>query len=172
MNKNLGQPGNARTDEQRAYMEETIGEGKCPLCTVFNSDLNRVIPNLGEGKFWRAWSNPFPYPNHLKGVGHIILATCEHLTFADLTGKMFAELGLMQQAIIREYNLPGGGVIMRFGDNNHNAGTLTHVHAHIQTPNLEGPAFVVLAKLFAQTGDNTELIKSQQDTLIGAFTPR
>ena len=125
-----GNVDNSRTDEQRAHMKKTVGQGLCALCGEgFDPKKNVVI---WAGKYWRAWFNPFPYAGTKT---HLIFATIEHVTdISDLPPEAWAELGTQTQEFIKKYNLQGGGIVMRFGDNALNGGTLFHLHVHIQVP--------------------------------------
>lgn len=145
---NLGNIGNARTAEQQAHMEKTVGQGKCPFCVGdgFDSSLNKIVI---EGTYWRAWVNPFSYPHHSI---HITVATRGHTEkIQDITPDAWREWGQINQYLIAKYDPPGGGIVMRFGDNRYNGGTLNHVHSHIQVPDQKGMAIAVFFKDAALT---------------------
>lgn len=136
----LGAVRNARTDEQREHMHNTVGRGVCPFC-VLDPKLNHLIR---ESRYWRMWPNPFPYKHH---AHHFVLATKSHLIHPQaLPREAWMELGDHLLWAIGEYDLPGGGFVMRFGDLAYNAGTLQHLHAHIQVPDLTGRAAATFAK--------------------------
>ena len=136
----LGNIGNSRTAEQLVHMRETIGQGVCPFCDL-DKKMNEVIR---EGKHWRAWFNPFPYPFHR---AHLVLASVEHWTsLQEVPPEAWAEWGVLNAELVRTFNLAGGGMVMRFGDNSYNGGTLSHVHSHIQVPDKTGFAIAVFYK--------------------------
>lgn len=129
----LGNPDNSRGTAQFDQMQKTVGQGLCPLCGAgFDPKINVVI---WTGKYWRAWFNPFPYAGTKT---HLVFATIEHITdVSQLPAEAWTELGVQAQEFIKKYDLPGGGIVMRFGDNELNGGTISHLHAHIQVPNEE-----------------------------------
>lgn len=145
----MGNIGNARTPKQIAHMKATVGKGKCPFCKksktcsfgAFNPKLNKVIL---KGKYWQAWFNPFPY----KGSSHhIVIASIKHWTsIQNILPEAWAEWGKMNQYLIKHYKLPGGGIVMRFGKNKFNGGTLRHAHSHIQVPSRKGISVAVFYK--------------------------
>ena len=156
MSNELGSPEYARTLEQSANMRETVEKGICPFCKL-DSKLNKLIR---EGVHWNMWHNPFPYPRHRN---HIVIASKRHLTALDeLVGEIWNELIALIRWAEKEYNLPGGAIVMRFGDPKYNAGTLRHFHVHIQVPDGSGPAMVVLAKIssFDSGSQNMEVLKA------------
>ncbi len=136
----LGTIQHSRTDAQREHMERTVGEGTCPFC-VLDPDLNQVI---AERKHWRMWPNPFPYKHH---AHHLVLAAKKHIVHPqELPREAWMELGDHLLWATTQFDIPGGGLVMRFGDLAYNAGTLQHLHAHIQVPDLTGPAKATFAK--------------------------
>ncbi len=124
----------ARTEEQRAAYAGTIGQGVCPFCGK-TEDLPKEIREqiLIEGVYWRAWRNPFPYPGH---AAHIILAPIQHWTQPGEGPPEAAQEWMeINVRLIQELELPGGGIVMRFGGHEHKGGSITHLHSHIQVPN-------------------------------------
>lgn len=139
--KTLGNIGNTRSPEQERAYQESIGTGTCPFCNYPPEIRERMIY---EGQYWNAWHNPFPYGSHQT---HIILAPIAHWTsMGDITVAAWFEWATINQKLIKELKLPGGGLVMRFGDNAYNGGSLTHVHSHIQVPDQTGYA---IATFFA-----------------------
>ena len=93
------------------------------------------------GSHWRAWHNPFPYSGH---DSHIMLAPLAHFSQpGELIPEAWGEWGMLVSALIERFELPGGGLVMRFGENSHNGGSLTHLHSHIQVPDKTGYAIAV-----------------------------
>ena len=137
----LGMVTNARTAEQRGHMTATLGKGECPFCKV-DEKINKIIK---EGVYWRMWHNPFPYPHHRQ---HIVIASIKHINqLSKIPPQIGWELIEFLAWAEKEFGIPGGAFVMRFGSLEYNAGTLTHLHAHIQVPDLTGPAMVVLKKI-------------------------
>ncbi len=131
-----------RTPEQRAAYEQSVGSGQCPFC----GPLETMPPEIREqmisvGTHWRAWHNPFPYSGH---ANHIILAPIVHWTQpSDVTPEAAAEWMQLNTQLITQLGLPGGGLVMRFGDHEYKGGSITHLHSHIQVPDRETYAIAV-----------------------------
>ncbi|MDO8510167.1 MAG: hypothetical protein Q7S15_00890 [bacterium] len=160
MPNDLGTIENSRTPDQYRHMLATIGKGICPFCSLVLCK-GEV---LREGLFWRIWHNPFPYEHH---AYHFVVAHKEHKTdILDLTAGEWAELGEFNQWAIRKFKLPGGGLVMRFGDPAFNAGTIRHLHAHIQNPDLRGPAKATFAKDICPR-DIEQAIRESYDEMLG-----
>ena len=58
---------------------------------------------------------------------------------------------------------------MRFGDPAYNAGTLRHLHVHIQVPDGQGPAFTMFNKFNSFKQLDTKI---QQALVLDAFTQK
>lgn len=138
--KTLAEVGNGRTDAQREHMQQVNQTGICPFC-VINPDINKVIK---ETVHWRIMFNAYPYHHHSH---HLVLMPKRHVTdITDLTGGEWAEWGALNAWAIREFNLPGGGLVFRFGSFEKSAATMAHLHSHIQVPDGTGAAFAVFCK--------------------------
>jgi ATP adenylyltransferase len=141
-NETLGDINRTRTAEQRAAYEQTVGQDKCPFC----GEVHELPPEILKGmicewSFWRAWYSPFAYSGHQT---HIILAPIQHWTkLSDITLAAAAEWMHLCTSLIEDLNLPGGGLVMRFGDSAYNGGSLKHLHSHIQVPDRVGFAIAV-----------------------------
>jgi diadenosine tetraphosphate (Ap4A) HIT family hydrolase len=137
----LGTMENVHSLAYRAHMEGTIAKGKCPLCDPLDPEINKVIR---ETAHFRLWANPFAYAHH---EHHLIIAPVAHVTdIAEITPEMWGEIGALVRWAVREFDIKGGGLVMRFGDSKFTASTLHHLHMHIQVPDLTGPAFAVFCK--------------------------
>lgn len=130
----LGTSARARTKEQFDAMQATVGKGICPFCPPYNWKY----PAIKEGKYWILKPNDFPYKHTSH---HLVLLLKEHGNendVAPVNAEAWAEFGEMVQWAIKEYNLPGGGIVIRFGHPDYNASTIRHLHAHIQVGDLTG----------------------------------
>ena len=141
-NAALGNISNSRTSEQIARMQSTVGKGICPLCNGNGFRKNNRV--IWRGKYWRAWFNRFAYPNH---ATHIVIATIKHVTsILDLPPEAGMEWLVLNQLLIKKYNLPGGALVWRFGLDELSGCTLFHCHTHIQVPDKKGFAIAVFFK--------------------------
>lgn len=136
--KGIGRISTNRSPAFRDYLRSAAERGTCPLC-----EADKTERFICVGQYWRAWYSRFPYSGHQV---HIILATIEHWGIEDLTPEAWAEWSRMNTELIKNLELPGGGIFMRFGDLAYNAGTLYHHHSHIQVPDRDLFAINVLHK--------------------------
>ncbi len=122
-----------RTPEQRAAYAGTVGKGVCPFCGATETLPEEIRTRMiYEGVHWRAWYNPFPYAGH---AAHIVLAPREHWTQpGEVPTEAAAEWLELNASLIETLALPGGALVMRFGDHEYKGGSITHLHSHIQVP--------------------------------------
>ncbi|HCU70689.1 MAG TPA: hypothetical protein DIC35_02955 [Candidatus Moranbacteria bacterium] len=138
----LGTIMRTRTAEQYQLMQETVRKGICPFC----QPEGWKNPPIREGKYWILKFNDFPYKHHRH---HLVLVFRKHGNENDvmpISPEAWAEFGEMFQWTITEFGMRGGGLAMRFGHPDFNASTIRHLHAHIQEPDLTGPAKATFAK--------------------------
>lgn len=129
---------NARQDDQREVMEQIIAEGTCPFC-LENLQKHHPQPLLKKGEYWVLTENRWPY-EHTKH--HILAISTKHVeTLSELDPAAGAELFKLFAEIEREYNVPGGGLALRFGDTDYSAGTVNHLHAHFIEPDITAPEY-------------------------------
>lgn len=151
----LGDLKRTRSSEQQAAYAQTVGSGSCPFCGPTSQMPSEIQERMVlEGVHWRAWHNPFPYSGHRE---HLILAPIEHWTQpSDLSPAAMLEWMEMNIRLIAQFELPGGGLVMRFGDHEYKGGSITHLHSHIQVPDCRSFAIAVffaddeLKRFFAQ----------------------
>jgi len=158
-NERLGTIGRARTPEQFKAMQETVGKGKCPFCDY--ETLRKTA--IKEGEFWIMKSNDFPYKHHRS---HLVIVYKRHSKDNDIMAvppEAWAELGKIFKWAVKKFRMKGGGLVMRFGDPEHNASTIRHLHAHIQEPDLTGPAKATFAKSEEKKAQDAKRIKGFVD---------
>lgn len=125
---------NSRLPDQREQMDIIAKNNHCPFCAE-NLVKYHPLPTLKLGKHWLVTENQWPY-DHTKH--HFLLITREHkVSPIELTPEAAAELIELTNWLITEYNIPGGGLAMRFGDSNYSAGSVTHLHAQLIQPDIE-----------------------------------
>ena len=136
----------SRTYKQFLDMLDKISRGECPFCPEYLDPKKNVIIGRsvsGESE-WVMWVNPYP---HKHTDTHIIMIPTRHLShMRDLTGDDWICIGGLNRRIHEQFDIPGGGFAMRFGDPTYNAGSLEHLHANIMVPDLTGNVKVTLAK--------------------------
>lgn len=112
----------------------------CSLCDL--SDPQNVVY---EWRHWRVKRNLRPY----RGVDpHLVVFTRGHLgSVTELTDEMKAEYFDVVARIVRDFNIPGCGVLMRLGDPRFHGGSVPgHMHAHVMVPD----GTVPVEKIFYQ----------------------
>jgi diadenosine tetraphosphate (Ap4A) HIT family hydrolase len=138
-NKNFVDLSNARRDDQRKVLEQIIADGVCPFCPE-NLGKYHTQPIIKEGKYWLLTPNQWPYVYTKNHYLAIYKTHAENLT--DISPEAGAELVEFFQEIVREKNIPGGALNIRFGSNpklgNYGSSVL-HIHAHLIEPDLENP---------------------------------
>lgn len=129
---------NAREADQLEVMKRIIDDGGCPFCQE-NFYKYNLQPTLKMGKYWLATTNQWPY-DHTKH--HFLLIHLEHIeNITEMSSDAGAELIEMTKWLINEYQIPGGGLVTRFGDTNYSAGSVVHLHAQLIQPDLDDPDY-------------------------------
>ena len=129
---------NAREDEQRQVMQQIIDDQSCPFC-LENLRKYHKQQILKEGQYWLLTPNQWPYEftQH-----HFLAILKEHAEkLSEVPPEAGTELFEMIAWLEKEYQIPGGGVAMRFGDTNYSAGTVNHLHVQFIVPNITQPGF-------------------------------
>jgi len=125
----------ARTDGQRAVMEEIQEQGHCPFCRE-NLAKYHKNPILKEGTYWLLTENQWPYEKVKQQLLAIYKTHIEHLT--EMAPEAGAELITLFAEETKKRKIEGGGVAIRFGsstDGNYGSSVL-HIHAHLIEPDL------------------------------------
>jgi ATP adenylyltransferase len=129
---------NSREAEQTEVMKDILAAEHCPFC-MENLRQYHKEPILKDGQFWLLTPNQWPYKNTKLHLLAIYKEHAENLT--ELNPEAGRELFEFLAWAQREYQVPGGGFAMRFGDTRHSAGTVLHIHAQFLMPDLEAPDY-------------------------------
>lgn len=141
--KTLVSTEHARTAEYFAYLEAAAKRGECPFCTPARFPADRVLRTT---EHFRLVRNDFPYQHHME---HLLIIPIEHIEMQDfqtVPASLMTEVWEILVWATREFELPGGGLVLRFGDPDFNASTVRHLHWHIQAPDGSGAAKATFAK--------------------------
>lgn len=126
---------NARLPAQLAQMEDIARRGICPFCEPHLAHTHREPIEWGD-TWWVVTKNDYPY----KGTTlHYLLICRSHVTRLDeLPSEAMAEFG--EHIAQLSKNIPGGVVLMRWGDTSMTGATIAHLHAHfiVGGPPVEG----------------------------------
>lgn len=130
-------PENTRREDQKKVMEEIADQKHCPFCAENLAKYHKK-PILKDGKYWILTDNQWPYEK----VKHQLLAIykthIEHIK--DMDPAAGAELMEMFKEEAVKRNMPGGGIMIRFGSNPEKGSygnSVLHIHAHLVEPDLD-----------------------------------
>lgn len=120
----------AKNSEYSDVIGEIARTNKCPFCKEnFKYHKNPILKTKGG---WLITKNSWPYEN---AEHHFILIGDKHIEqFSELTIEDFASVKALIDWAIKEYNIPGGGIALRFGDTSHTGSTVCHLHFHLIVP--------------------------------------
>jgi diadenosine tetraphosphate (Ap4A) HIT family hydrolase len=132
------------------YHCDTVAQllkGACPFCKL-DREKNQVI--FGSS-MWIAFKVPVKYrAKHLQE--HILIIPVRHMThIRELNAEEWATFFSTINHVDSLVDLPGGGLIMRFGDPALNAGSVRHLHWNVIVPDGTGEYRTPLAKDPAET---------------------
>jgi len=108
-------------------------EDKCPFCLDnFKYHKNPILKRNGS---WFITENSWPYKN---AKYHFLLINRKHKeTLGELNKKDWETMRSLANWAVKKYNLPGGALMLRFGDTDYTGATVCHIHAHIICPKLD-----------------------------------
>lgn len=126
-------PHNAKSEEYKQVINQIQNEGKCPFCPEnFKYHKEPILKEEGD---WLITKNSWPYVD----TRHHFVAICRthKEQFSDLTARDFADVSTLINWAIDEFNIPGGGIAMRFGDTKYTGATVCHLHMHLIVPEID-----------------------------------
>jgi ATP adenylyltransferase len=125
----------ARSDEQRAYMEELEAAGICIFCP----DHQRM-PVEFSGEHWYVTRNDFPYAGT---VAHYLIVPHRHVrSFDELPDAAGAELWAIKRRLKEQLDPLAVATVERSGDMRFNGGSVAHLHTHFVALDAEPEATV------------------------------
>lgn len=128
---NAIRPEEAGNKNYQEILKKIESDKVCPFCA--NNLLNyHKHPILREGERWIVTTNMYPYKG---SKHHFLFIHKEHINTFDMPVESFMELQQHVNWVVKENNIPGGTFMMRFGELT--ASTVTHLHAHLVTPDSE-----------------------------------
>ncbi|HZS43160.1 MAG TPA: hypothetical protein VFA52_02995 [Candidatus Paceibacterota bacterium] len=142
--QNFVELSNARREDQKKVLEQIIADGVCPFCRE-NLVKYHKNPILKEGKYWLLTENQWPY---IYTKHHYIAIYKTHQeSIIDIDSEAGSELIKLFQELVRQENIPGGAVAIRFGSNSkfgNYGSSVRHIHAHLIEPDLENPEKIAI----------------------------
>lgn len=104
--------------------------GVCPFCP--NNFTYHKKPILKSRGSWFITENNWPYKNTEK---HFLIISEKHKeNFNELTLKDFESTKFLVNWAVKEFNIGGGAIALRFGDTSHTGATVCHLHFHLIYP--------------------------------------
>ena len=129
---------NARVEEQVKVMIGIMANAECPFCLENLRKYHRE-PILKDGRYWVLTKNQWPYQNTRV---HLLAIYKQHIEkLAELDPQAGVELIELMAWAEKEFEAPGGGWAMRFGDSDYSAGTVAHLHAQFLVPDIHAPRY-------------------------------
>ena len=112
----------ARTEAQRAKMEDLEARGVCIFCPEHAGEL------LHRGEHWYVKHNDFPYAGT---VAHYLIVPIRHVVaFDELPDEAGAELWALKRRLKAEHAPLATATVERSGDMRFNGGSVAHLHTH------------------------------------------
>jgi len=128
---------NARTNEQVAIMEKARANGVCPFCRE-HIEKYHPKPIYKEEKYWLVTENMSPYDG--TKFHFLFVYTPGHVeSISEIPTEAFAELHFLLDQMREYLSIQGGTLIMRFGDNKYNGGSVSHLHAQLVVGDADDP---------------------------------
>jgi len=124
---------NARKGEYKKVIKEIARTGKCPFCKEnFKYHKKPVFKRKDE---WFLTDNTWPYKNTKH---HLVIIGDKHKeNFSELTKKDLTAVAFLVNWAIKKWKIRGGGVAMRFGKTDYTGASVSHLHFHIISPELD-----------------------------------
>jgi len=128
---------NARTGGYADVIHKISKDNVCPFCP---DQLARYHKNpiLLEGHFWQATDCMYPYKDTKT---HLLFIYKDHIEGpVELSKEAWEELHDLVKDFIEKRDIPGGTILMRFGETKYTGASVTHLHAHLVSsdPDKEG----------------------------------
>lgn len=120
----------AKTTAYRDVLATIEKTKRCPFCRENFRYHRRPILKRSGG--WIATENSWPY----RGTRiHCLLISERHRErFEELTLRDFGAVSRLVRWLIKQYNIPGGGLALRFGDPRFTGATVRHLHFQLIQP--------------------------------------
>jgi len=107
------------------------GDNVCPFCPE-NLEKYHKNPILKDGNYWILTESMYPYEG---AKYHLLIIHKKHIeSFGEISQEAWEEIRYLTESFLREKNIPGGTLIMRFGDTTHTGATVSHLHAQLVSP--------------------------------------
>lgn len=129
---------NSRLPDQVLVMQKIANAKHCPFCPDQLKKYHKE-PIILEGKHWLATKNQWPYENTRVHLLFILKYHAE--SFEELAPDAGSELISFAAQMCKKFDVPGGGIALRFGDTDYSAGSVKHLHVQFVVPEINDPNF-------------------------------
>jgi diadenosine tetraphosphate (Ap4A) HIT family hydrolase len=121
-------------DKYGKVIDQIKKDGVCPFCPE-NLAKYHKNPILKENESWFLTQNMYPYEGTKH---HALVIHKKHIeSMALVSQNAWSELKLLVDAFIAEQKIPGGTLIMRFGNTRYTGASVSHLHANLVSPDGE-----------------------------------
>lgn len=122
----------AKTEHYTKVLHEIVDQGVCPFCPGNFKWHPHPILREEDGWFITAQLQPYEHTAH-----HFLLIRSVHAErLEELADKDWVTLGKLCRWAVKEFDLPGGGTTMRWGETKYTGATVRHLHAHLIVPEI------------------------------------
>lgn len=116
------------------FIDEIKKDAICPFCPEGLAKYARN-PVIKDGKYWALSNNAYPYEN---SKYHLLLIHKKHIeSLAEVSTEAWIELKMLIDEFTKEKNIPGGSLLIRFGDTRYTGASVKHLHANFVSPDGE-----------------------------------
>lgn len=121
---------NARAGEYKRVIGEIAKTGKCPFCLEnFKYHKNPILKWRGD---WFVTEGSWPYKN---AKVHLIILGEKHCdNLLQLKKSDFEAILYLVKFGIKKFKIKGGALAVRFGNTNYTGASVSHLHFHLISP--------------------------------------
>ena len=124
---------NARAGEYEKVIKEIAATGKCPFCKENFKYHKKPIYKKRNG--WFLTNNSWPYQNTKH---HLIILGEDHKeNFSELSKKDWESITYLANWAIKNWKIKGGAIAMRFGNTDYTGASVSHIHFHLISPEID-----------------------------------
>ena len=118
-----------RPDKEYSGVIDAIQkDGVCPFCPEYLKTYHKN-PILKEGTYWLLTENMYPYEG---AKYHILIIHKKHIEkLEEVSSEAWVELKALVDGFLKEKSIPGGTLVMRFGDTAYTGASVSHLHLNI-----------------------------------------
>jgi len=132
--KKVVDPQYAKDASYTKVLKQIAEKGECPFCQE-GLGPDHKYPLLKTIGNWSATRCSWPY----KGSSyHFLIVSSEHFEdISELSREDFGDVFELANWLSKEFDIPGGALTFRFGDNIYTGSTVSHTHFHLIVPKVD-----------------------------------